>query len=74
MKLPEITVNKPSEENVNPVQFIKQSITELKKVTWPSRQQTLKLTFIVITVSTAVGFYIGALDYLFTKLMEFILK
>jgi preprotein translocase subunit SecE len=74
MKKPEISIAKPAIKNVGPVQFIRQSINELKKVTWPSRSQTIKLTAIVMGVSIAVGLYIGMLDYLFTNLTSTLLK
>ena len=47
---------------------------ELTKVTWPKREDVVKLTFIVLLVSAGVGFYVGGLDYLFTKLLEFIVS
>jgi len=70
----QFSIAKPSLENVGPIQFIRQSIEELKKVNWPTRTQTLKLTLIVIAVSVAVGLYIGVLDFLFTKLIELVIK
>ena len=44
---------------------------ELSKVTWPKRNDVIKLTLIVFIISGIVGAYTGALDYLFTKLLEF---
>ncbi|HLD01898.1 MAG TPA: preprotein translocase subunit SecE [Patescibacteria group bacterium] len=58
----------------SPVTFLQQTAEELKKVVWPSRQEVIRLTLIVITISVAVGMYIGALDYMFTKGFELILK
>lgn len=45
---------------------------ELKKVSWPSRQQTFKLTFVVIIVSLIIGFYIGIIDILLAKVLQFV--
>ena len=56
------------------VEFMIATEAEMKKVNWPSRQQTIKLTLIVIAVSVIVGLYIGGLDFVFTKLIETILK
>lgn len=53
--------------------FIRQVRDELNQVTWPTKQHTLKLTTIVIAVSVIVGAYLGALDYLFTKLIGLII-
>lgn len=73
MDLPTLPIAKPAVTSFNPLLFIRQSIAELKKVTWPTRKQTVKLTLVVISVSALVGLYIGALDYIFTLLMEYIL-
>lgn len=57
----------------NPLEFLKQVRLELQKVNWPSHQQTLKLTFIVILVSLMVGLYVSGLDVLFTKFIQSII-
>lgn len=49
-------------------------IEELKKVTWPSRKETIKLTTIVIVISLIIGAYIGIIDVLLTKLLEMFTK
>jgi len=46
---------------------------ELKKVTWPSRDETVKKTILVVIISLAVAVYLGLLDYLLNKLLEQIL-
>ncbi len=56
-----------------PASFLSQTIDELKKVTWPTRQEVLRLTFVVIAVSIIVGVFIGGLDFVFTKLLQFVL-
>lgn len=42
---------------------------ELSRVTWPTREETVKLTLTVFIVSAIVGAYVGGLDYLFTTLL-----
>lgn len=49
-------------------------VEELKKVTWPSRQQTVRLTSVVIVISLIIGLYIGIIDLLLTKGLEFFTK
>ena len=46
--------------------FIEESWSELKKVTWPTVEQTRNLTVLVFVVSAAVGAYIAVFDALFT--------
>jgi preprotein translocase subunit SecE len=48
--------------NANPLQFIREVQQELKKVTWPTRAETIKLTGVVIVISLIVAFFIGGLD------------
>jgi preprotein translocase subunit SecE len=57
-----------------PVKFLQETYGELKQVVWPTRQEVLRLTLIVITISVLVAAYIGILDVLFAKLMEAVLK
>ena len=52
------------------VSFLKEVRLEMKKVNWPSREQTTKYTLIVIGVCLAVAVYLGGLDFLFTNLIE----
>ena len=47
---------------------------ELKKVTWPSRSEVIKLSFVVISISLIIAFYVGLLDIIFAKLLEFLTK
>lgn len=52
------------------VKFVQEVIAELKKVTWPSRDEVIRLTLVVIIVSAAVGALLGAADLIFAWLME----
>jgi preprotein translocase subunit SecE len=59
---------------LKPVVFFREAKTELTKVSWPTRKEAMRLTGIVIAVSVGVGLYIGALDFIFTKLVGIILN
>ncbi len=59
---------------LSPITFIKQTREELRQVTWPTRDEAIRLTSIVIVLSVIVGVYIGGLDFIFTKTVAFILK
>ena len=52
----------------------KDVIEELKKVTWPTKQQTIRLTSVVIVISLIIGLYIGIIDVLLTKGLELLAK
>ncbi len=47
--------------------------SELKKVTWPSRQEATNLSTIVIAVAVAVGLFLGGIDYVFSLLVRVII-
>ena len=47
---------------------------ELTKVTWPKRQETIRLTLTVLAISVVVGAFAGGLDYLFTKLLAIVVN
>lgn len=49
-------------------------IDELKKVSWPTRSETIRLTTIVIIVSLIIGLYVGIIDILLAKGLEIITK
>lgn len=59
---------------VKPVIFLKEVKSELSKVIWPTRKETIRLTLVVIGVSLVVGIFLGGIDYFLTKIMEVILR
>lgn len=59
---------------VSPITFLKETYDELKKVVWPTRDEVVRLTMIVIIVSLIVGVFIGIADFIFTKLTELVIK
>jgi preprotein translocase subunit SecE len=42
--------------------YVREIISELKKVTWPTREDTTRLTIAVIVVSVAIGLSLGTID------------
>ena len=47
---------------------------EIKKVNWPTRQETIRYTLIVVVVSLVVAGFLGGLDLIFLRLLnQFIL-
>ncbi len=52
--------------------FVDESYSELKKVTWPTREQTRNLTVLVFVISAVVGAYIGVFDVLFNELLKLV--
>ena len=48
-------------------------VSELKKVTWPSRDETIYLTTVVIVVAVLVGTLLGGIDIFFNWAIDRIL-
>lgn len=59
---------------MNVMSFFKEVKEELDKVVWPTREQTIRYTVLVIIVSVVVGAFLGGLDYILTVVTAFILK
>lgn len=53
--------------------FITDTIAELKKVVWLSRQEVAYLTVLVLIVAITVGIILGIIDYGFTRLVNEVL-
>jgi len=50
--------------------YISESRQELKKVNWPSRQETIRLTIIVIGISIGLAIFLGAIDFILRYILE----
>jgi preprotein translocase subunit SecE len=51
----------------------RETVGELRKVTWPTRQEAWHLTKIVIVVMIAMGVFLFGLDFVFSKIITAIL-
>jgi len=51
--------------------FLQETVVELKKTTWPSKQEAWRLTAVVIGVIAALGVYMGTLDFVLTKVVDY---
>lgn len=56
------------------INFLKEVQSELDKVVWPTREQTIRYTILVVIVAIAVGLALGSLDYLLTILTDFLVN
>ena len=53
--------------------YFKEVRIEMAKVTWPTREQTIRLTLIVILISVLVAAFVGALDWGLTIILDLII-
>ncbi len=55
--------------------FFKEAKAELLKVNWPTKQQTINYTLLVIGISIAIAIFLGGLDYFFSYILKtFVIK
>ncbi len=59
---------------MKPISFLRDTWAELRLVRWPDRPTTIKLTVIVIVISVLTGVYVGGLDYLFTNILQRVVR
>jgi len=52
------------------IDFLKEVQLEVKKVNWPTKQETLRYTLIVIGISAVVAGFLGGMDFIFSQLIE----
>lgn len=52
------------------VDFLRESKIELKKVTWPTKQEVIKYTLIVIIFSLITALFLGGLDFVFSFILN----
>lgn len=50
--------------------YVGNIVGELRKVVWPTRQEAINLSLLVVIVSVVIGALLGLLDYGFTQLMQ----
>lgn len=55
------------------VQFYRETLAELRKVVWPTREEATRLTGIVLAVVVAMSIFLGAIDAALTQILKFIL-
>ena len=64
-----------SKRRSNPVsRYLRETSAELRKVTWPTRQEAIRLTVIVLIVVTFMSALLGVLDFAFSRVIAFIVS
>jgi preprotein translocase subunit SecE len=46
-----------------PIGFIQDVVSELRKAVWPSRDETFRLTWVVLIIGGFVGLMLGLFDF-----------
>ncbi len=53
--------------------FFQETVGELRKVSWPTRREAIRLTWIVIGVIIVMAIILGGLDFIYSKFFAVIL-
>ena len=48
-------------------------VGELRRVTWPTRQQVIRLTLLVLALSVGVGIFLAGVDWFFAQVTRLLL-
>lgn len=50
---------------------VKEIYAELGRVTWPTKEETTRLSIIVVSISIVIGLFLGVIDMGFSKIIAF---
>jgi len=59
---------KSAKSNIGIVRYFQETRDELRKVTWPDREEITRLTVIVLSATVAFAAFLGILDFIFQRL------
>lgn len=55
------------------IAFFEDVVKEMKKVTWPTKDNLRESTFVVVVVCIVISLFVGGVDQIVSKLLEFFL-
>lgn len=68
-------VEEKASQGPNPVvKYWRETRGELRKVTWPTRQESLRLTGIVVGVTIAFAAFLWVFDFIFSSGLRFLIE
>ncbi len=56
------------------IKFIQEAFAELKKVSWPTREQIWDSTKVVIVTVVVISIFLGLIDILFSYLIKMVIQ
>ena len=54
--------------------YFRDTAAEMKQVSWPTQQQAVFYSLLVIVISSFVALYVGAFDYIFSQAINFVVN
>jgi preprotein translocase subunit SecE len=61
---------KETKRELGVLRYLRDTRGELRKVTWPTREEALKLTYIVLGVTLVFAAFLGFLDWVFSQVFR----
>jgi preprotein translocase subunit SecE len=55
-------------------EFVQEVLLEFRRVTWPSRQELINSTVVVLALTVVVAFFLGGVDIGLSKVVQRILR
>jgi preprotein translocase subunit SecE len=55
-------------------EFVQDVLVEFRKVTWPSRQELINSTVVVIVVTVVLAVFLGTVDIVLARVVEWLLS
>ena len=69
------TMTENAAKRSNPVgRYLREVRGELRKVTWPTREESIRLTIIVLIVTIVFALFLWGFDYIFSGGMELLVQ
>lgn len=68
------TTKKSGDQSNALVRYFRETRGELRKVTWPTREESQRLTAIVLGVTAVMALFLGLLDLIFSNGVESLVR
>ena len=56
------------------VRTVRETVAELRKVSWPTRPEATQLTIVVLVVLAVMSTFLGTMDLLFSRLIAWVIS
>lgn len=55
-------------------EFVREVLAEFRRVTWPTRQELINSTVVVVVVTVVLAFFLGGVDVALARIVERVLR
>ncbi|MBI3943263.1 MAG: preprotein translocase subunit SecE [Chloroflexi bacterium] len=67
-------VAKTIKEENRVTRYVRQTRDELRKVVWPTREEAINLTVVVLAVTVTMSAFLGLVDYIFSQVISLLVR